>query len=96
MIRVCVDDERRAGLLEFARRAGLELEFTAAEQADLLIRPAGEQATGGETTLYAGGQIECAVAWAAAGRLQLPLLVFGALLDHLAIKVRACCLGCFP
>lgn len=96
MIRVCVDDERRAGLLEFARRAGLELGFSEAEQADLVIRPAGEQAAGSETTLYAGGQIDCAVAWAAAGRLQLPLIVYGALLDHLGIKVRACCLGCFP
>ena len=45
--------------------------------------------------LVQGGTIRCATAWGMAKKMGIPLMKFGALLDLLDIKVRACSLGCF-
>jgi hypothetical protein len=47
------------------------------------------------TALAAGGRIRCALALALARRLGLSGGQFGALLDHLDVKVHDCSLGCF-
>jgi len=96
MIRVNVHAGCMQTFRDFVDQAGLAVEFTSGEDADLVIVPArdrDDEST--ERTLCAGGRIGCPVACTAAERLQIPLLSFGAMLDELDIKVRGCALGCF-
>lgn len=96
MIRIHVHTACERSFRRFVEQAGLEVEFTGGEDADLAIVPARDREDEcTETTLYAGGRIACPVACSAAERLAIPLLSFGAMMDELEIKVRRCALGCF-
>lgn len=95
MIRICADDSLLAKLVQFGKESDLTIEWAEPEEADLCVSTTETHEFCKEQTLYAGGLIRCAMALSLAKHLHLPLLTFGALLEHLDIRVRECSLGCF-
>ena len=87
--------ELREKVSQFAKANDLDVKIVEGEPCDIRIVSAGEKVKSRTDTLQAGGQINCAAAWKMAEKHHIPLLLLGALLDLLDIRVRQCCLGCF-
>ena len=79
----------------FAKTNDMDVKVVEGEPCDIRIVSSGEKAECLADTLHPGGWIKCAAAWEMAEKHHIPLLMLGALLDLLDIRVRQCCLGCF-
>ncbi len=87
--------ELREKVSQFAKANDMDVKVVEGEPCDICIVSAGEKAESLADTLQTGGWIKCAAAWEMAKKHHIPLLLLGALLDLLDIRVRGCCLGCF-
>lgn len=94
-VRLSVPETLRAKIEAFGQEHGITIEFVDRDASDLRVTLSDERRECTDKTLESGGWIECSTALALAERLPLPARQFGALLDRLDIKIRACSLGCF-
>lgn len=91
-----VPTELRARVQDFIGAHGLDLQLAGSGPCAVEVVAAGEKRECTPEILFRGGWIPCRTAFAAAGRLGIPLDRMGGLLNALEVKVRACQLGCFP
>ena len=87
--------ELRDKVSQFAKANDMNVKVVEGEPCDICIVSGGKKAESLADTLQAGGWIRCAAAWEMAKKHHISLLLLGALLDLLDIRVRRCCLGCF-
>lgn len=79
----------------FVANEGLSLEVVTDADGVVAVVESGHGHESTATTIHAGGWIACQTAFHVAGKLGIPTLHVGKLLNHLDVRIRACQLGCF-
>ena len=93
---ILVPPELQDRLSAFLAADGPDCELATSEPADIRILPGDRQSECTTDTLYTGGRLACATAWAMAAKHGIAMARVGALADALDIRIRQCTLGCFP
>jgi hypothetical protein len=93
--RVYTDEALFESLSGFVAAEGIQIELTKDESANVKVLMCNAPKGSDLQTLYSGGWIGCGTALTLAGKLEVPTVQMGALLNHLKIKVKNCSLGCF-
>lgn len=82
-------------ITELVEANGIGIDITAGESAKISILPSQQRTQCNLEQIYAGGWIDCSVAFRQAAELAIPIEHMGMLLNHLNVKIRNCSLGCF-
>lgn len=93
--KVYVDLALFESLSAFTAAEGIQIELTKGDDWDVKVLMQDDPRESDLQTLYFGGWIECGTALTLAGKLGIPRVQIGVLLNHLEIKVKQCSLGCF-